>query len=154
MPRHAVKLLLLDPEDRLLLIHARDPESRTTCWYPVGGGVEAGESLQEAAAREAYEETGLTSLTSGQQVWRREHTYRYNGRVQDVLEEWLLCRVASFDPSPQRLSAYESESILGFRWWRAQELITSTEIIFPPKLGQLLLELLADGVPESPIAIR
>jgi 8-oxo-dGTP pyrophosphatase MutT (NUDIX family) len=53
--RLAVKLLLLDADDRLLLIHAKDPRAALECWYPVGGGVEPGESLHEAATREAYE---------------------------------------------------------------------------------------------------
>ena len=48
-----MKLLLLDEDDQLLLIHARDPQTQVECWYPVSGGVEPGETLQEAArARE------------------------------------------------------------------------------------------------------
>ncbi|MEU4294099.1 NUDIX hydrolase [Kribbella sp. NPDC026596] len=65
MARLAVKLLLLDEDDRLLLIHARDPRTQAECWYPVGGGVEPGETVQVAAAREAYEETGLVDLPLG-----------------------------------------------------------------------------------------
>ena len=57
-----VKLVLLDESDRMLLINAADPSSGELHWYPVGGGVEAGESLQEAACREAREEVGLLSL--------------------------------------------------------------------------------------------
>jgi 8-oxo-dGTP pyrophosphatase MutT (NUDIX family) len=59
VPRQTVQLLLVDPDERLLLLHARDPATGVSHWCPVGGGVEPGESLQEAAAREAWEETGL-----------------------------------------------------------------------------------------------
>ena len=65
MPRASVKLLLLDEQDRVLLVHAADPRTGLGSWYPVGGGVEAGESLDEAARREAYEETGLAGLPDG-----------------------------------------------------------------------------------------
>ena len=153
MARRAVKLLLLDEDDRLLLIHARDRHAGIDCWYPVGGGVEPGESLQEAAAREAYEETGLAPLPTGLPVWRREHTYRYDGQVVDVFEEWLLHAVEHFDPKPTQLTESESRSMLGFRWWQPQELSESGEIIYPPRLGRLLTKLLTEGAPRAPLDI-
>ncbi len=110
-----MKLLLLDEDDRLLLIHARDPRTQDVCWYPVGGGVEDGETLQEAAVREAFEETGLVDLPPGVPVWRRDHTYEYYGRVVDVHEEWLMHRIDRFEPAPAQLSEYEVGSILGFQ---------------------------------------
>lgn len=33
-------------------------------------------------------------------------------------EEWLLHPVSHFDPAPANLSDFETESVLGFRWWR------------------------------------
>lgn len=153
MVRLAVKLLLLDADDRLLLIHAKDQRAALECWYPVGGGVELGESLHEAATREAYEETGLTALPPGRHVWRRDHTYEYDGRVVPVHEEWLLHKVNHFEPVPAKLSHHETRSILGFRWWRSQELAESTDTIFPPQLGRLTMDLLTDGVPTTPIDI-
>jgi 8-oxo-dGTP pyrophosphatase MutT (NUDIX family) len=138
--RLAVKLILLDADDRVLLIHAKDPKSQSECWYPVGGAVEPGESLQSAAAREAHEETGLVDLPVGTPVWRRDHRYEFNGQAIDVHEEWLLHRVEHFSPAPAALSEYETRTILGFRWWTSQELLTTTETIFPPQLGQLLTE--------------
>lgn len=153
MPRLAVKLLLLDPEDRLLLIHSRDTVSRAECWYPVGGGVEPGESLQEAAQREAHEETGINSLPSGQHVWRRDHTYHYNGQTMAVREEWLLHRVARFQPAPTALTANESQTIIGFRWWNLSDLSATTATVFPPRLGDLTRELLAAGFSAVPTDI-
>jgi 8-oxo-dGTP pyrophosphatase MutT (NUDIX family) len=148
-----VKLLLLDEDDHLLLVHGKDPQTQAECWYPVGGGIAPGETLQEAAAREAYEETGLVDLPPGRPVWRRDHTYEFDGRAIDVHEEWLLHAVDRFDPVPGQLSEYEARSILGFRWWRAQELVEAIETIFPPRLGQLLMGLLAHGAPAEPVDI-
>ncbi|WP_433005069.1 NUDIX domain-containing protein [Kribbella sp. CA-294648] len=145
MARLAVKLLLVDEGDCLLLIRAADPRTRAECWYPVGGGVEVGETLQEAAAREAYEETGLVDLSPGRLVWQRDHTYEFGGRVVDVHEEWLLHAVERFDPRPTSLSEDEARSILGFRWWSVGELIEAPDTIFPPQLGHLLQRVLADG---------
>lgn len=153
MPRASVKLLLLDEQDRVLLVHAADPRTGLRSWYPVGGGVEAGESLDEAAGREAYEETGLAGLPDGAHVWIREHTYRFDGRTVDVHEDWLLHRVAHYDPAPAQLSDYETRTVLGFRWWSADDLRTTGDTVLPPTLGELLATLLRDGVPPAPIDI-
>ena len=153
MARLAVKLLLLDEEDRVLLIHAKDPRTHEQCWYPVGGGVEAGETLQQTASREAREETGLDVLPEGTPVWTRNHTYRFDGQVMDVHEEWLLHSVKYFEPAPTHLSDFESRSILGFRWWRVEDLIHTAETVYPPRLGHRLAALLRDGIPSVQIDI-
>ena len=148
-----MKLLLLDEDDRLLLIHAKDPQTQAECWYPVGGGIEPGETLQAAAAREAYEETGLVDLPPGRPVWQRDHTYQFDGRVIEVHEKWLLHTIERFDPAPAHLSEFEARTILGFRWWHVHELAEATETIFPPRLGHLLKDVLTDGVPTEPVDI-
>jgi 8-oxo-dGTP pyrophosphatase MutT (NUDIX family) len=119
----------------------------------VGGGVEVGETLQQAAAREANEEAGLVDLPPGSLVWQRDHTYQFDGRVIDVHEKWLMHTVERFDPTPASLSEYEARSIVGFRWWNVEELTEATETIFPPQLGHLMKKLLADGVPAEPLDI-
>ncbi|WP_083792975.1 NUDIX domain-containing protein [Kribbella flavida] len=122
--RLAVKLLLLDGEGCVLLIHGKDPRTGAECWYPVGGGVEPGETLQEAAAREAYEETGLAELAVGSPVWWRDHTYEFDGRAVEVHEEWLMHRV---DGSPRcRRSSVSTKRAASWgsggggrrSWWR------------------------------------
>ena len=153
MPRASVKLLLLDEHDRVLLVHASDPRTSRRSWYPVGGGVDAGESLDEAGRREAYEETGLAGLPDGVHVWSREHTYRFDGRTVDVHEDWLLHRVTHYDPVPARLSGYETRTVLGFGWWGTDELRTRGETVFPPALGELLATLLREGIPPVPVDI-
>lgn len=153
MPRQTVKLLLVDPEGRLLLVHGRDPATGARYWYPVGGSIEPGETLHEAAAREAWEETGLDRLPVGAHIWTRDLTYVHAGRTFTVHEDWLHHPVASFDPSPARLTDGESESILGFRWWTARELRATQDTVYPPDLGALLRALQEQGVPSAPIAI-
>jgi 8-oxo-dGTP pyrophosphatase MutT (NUDIX family) len=153
VPRRTVKLLLVDPDDRLLLVHGRDSADGAHHWYPVGGGIEDGESHHEAAAREAWEETGVEELPAGVTVWTRETRYDHAGRSYDVHETWLRHLVAPFEPAPAQLSDLERESIVGFRWWTADELRTTTDSVFPPDLGERFARLLVDGCPPEPIDI-
>ena len=153
MPRATVKLLLVDPDERVLLLRSTDPSTGEIQWYPVGGGIEDGESLVEAARREAHEETGLAEPFVGAHVWTRDHAYRYDGRTVEVHEDWLLVSVEHFDPAPTSLSAYEQRTLSGARWWRSDELVATAETVFPPDLGIRLMALLAEGSPATPLDI-
>jgi 8-oxo-dGTP diphosphatase len=63
----AAGVVIRDDDGRVLLVlRARDPERDR--WSVPGGRVEPGESLTEAAAREAYEETGLR-VAIGPELW-------------------------------------------------------------------------------------
>jgi 8-oxo-dGTP diphosphatase len=64
----AAGAVIRDDEGRVLLVlRARDPQRGR--WSVPGGRVEPGEDLPEAAAREAYEETGL-EVAVGPELWR------------------------------------------------------------------------------------
>jgi 8-oxo-dGTP pyrophosphatase MutT (NUDIX family) len=51
--------VVCEAEGQLLLVRLRDPVTGEEALYPPGGGVEAGETPEQAARREALEETGL-----------------------------------------------------------------------------------------------
>jgi ADP-ribose pyrophosphatase YjhB (NUDIX family) len=59
LPVVAVGVVLLDAQDRVLLVKRARPPSPGR-WTVPGGGVELGETLEQAALRELAEETGLS----------------------------------------------------------------------------------------------
>ena len=74
--RRASRLILLDEQRRVLLFRHAGTNGRTF-WAPPGGGVENGETFEQAAWREAYEELGLTSFTL-KRVWERTTDFVYH----------------------------------------------------------------------------
>jgi len=58
--RNTARVLPVDPEGRVLLLHGWDPVRRNDpFWFTIGGAAEAGETLRAAAVRELREEVGI-----------------------------------------------------------------------------------------------
>ena len=58
--RNTARVLPVNREGRVLLLHGWDPlEPADPFWFTIGGAVEAGETLAEAAVRELREEVGI-----------------------------------------------------------------------------------------------
>lgn len=59
--RQAARLVVLDAHHRILLFRHTDGHGREF-WATPGGGLEPGESFEDAACREAKEELGAESV--------------------------------------------------------------------------------------------
>jgi 8-oxo-dGTP diphosphatase len=149
--RSAVRAVILDPADRILLVRFTFPEA--SMWACPGGGIEDGESEDEAIVRELAEEAGLVGFTLGPVIWRREHHLPlFGGRWDGQVEQYYLVRTDAFEPMP-RFSEEElqKEYVTGIRWWEPGELATSTERFAPRRLPELVAALQRGEVPDPPI---
>ena len=150
--RLTARVLLLDPADRILLMKGRLPSDPAApgAWFTVGGGVEPGESLAEAARREIREETGFTDAEIGPVLWEGEQIHHdRKGRPVRVRESFMVARCAGGEPVRDGWQALEREFVDDIRWWTHAELAACAEPVFPIDLAERLSEILSpDSSPE------
>lgn len=151
--RTAARVLLLDPADRVLLVRFEDRQTGFAWWTTPGGGIQPGESPETAARREVGEETGLSGFSLGPCVWLREFEFTWRERRYRQREHIFAARVAEFQPTLAGFESYELDLLPEHRWWRADEIESSQEVFGPRRLGALLSELLATGLPARPVEI-
>jgi G:T/U-mismatch repair DNA glycosylase/ADP-ribose pyrophosphatase YjhB (NUDIX family) len=150
--RRAVRALLLDPAGRTLLVRFEWPEK--TVWAPPGGGIEPGETLEQAIRRELEEECGVREVELGPAIWTRDHWFADMAGWGGQSEHVYLVRTARFEPRPAWTKAeLAAEGIAGLRWWTPDELEASGETFAPRRLPALVRELLEHGPPAQPLDV-
>ncbi|MGZ8736249.1 MAG: NUDIX hydrolase [Nocardioides sp.] len=98
--RPAVRVLLVDPEDRVLMVRWAFPDGAGVWGLPGAGGIDPGESHAEAVSRELLEEVGLALPPDrhGPCVAHRVHVFDIGGGYDGQVEWFYLARVDAFEP--------------------------------------------------------
>ena len=146
--RAAVRGLVLDRDDRVLLVQFRDPVGQEW-WAAPGGGADDGESPEDTLRRELVEEAGLRDFSVGPELWTREHVFAWMGRILRQRERIFLVRVDQHQPAPTADLA--AEWVAGLRWWTLAELESTDAELAPKRLPELVRALLRDGPPPEPV---
>jgi len=92
-PVLAVGALIENESGELLLVRrAREPGKGK--WGLPGGFVDAGESAEQATAREVHEEVGIT-IEEFDYMFSGPNLYNYRGIVSPVVDLFFLCRLSA-----------------------------------------------------------
>lgn len=141
--RATARVVLLDPDNRVLLINERDPESsgELTYWLTPGGGIDPGESAREAASRELSEEVGLDLRPEALRgpIARRTVVHAYSDKIMIQPETFFVAQVAPFDVTPNGLTPEERRVLVGYHWWTATDLRQSDDMVWPAGLVNLII---------------
>jgi ADP-ribosylglycohydrolase/8-oxo-dGTP pyrophosphatase MutT (NUDIX family) len=158
--RDSARVLVIDRAGRLLLLKYRAPANAAfddEVWLTPGGGLEDGETLVIAAARELSEETGIAVPPDelGNVVATRTGTWCVpDGTVAfRGANHYFMVRTDVTELDLSGHTPWERDLILDHRWWTADELRTTTEWIDTPRLADLLERLLDGDVPSKPVVL-
>jgi 8-oxo-dGTP diphosphatase len=133
--RLASRLLILAPTRRALMLHI-SPTFREPFWVTPGGGLDDGESFEDAARRELFEEVGRGDLQIGPCVSERD--------VEFMWEEWFVRQhertflVIASEEFEAVVLHPDEEPIVGSAWFSAEELRSSPEAVYPEGVADLV----------------
>ena len=140
--RVAARVVLLDEQHRVLLVEGHDPARPEEGWYwfTVGGGVDEGETPEEAAIRETREETGLELVAEQLGPVVREDVIEFSFEHTTLRQRqvFFLVRVAQFQPDRSRWMDLEVRAQRGMRWWSLDELRRTDSVVYPVDLADLV----------------
>jgi TDG/mug DNA glycosylase family protein len=139
--RPAVRALVVDADDRVLLVQFENDATGDRWWATPGGGVEQGEDEHVALRRELQEEIGLDEFELGPLVWDAARTFAFQKTLYLQRNRIYLVRVHQHHPAATVDMA--AEGVVETRWWTVDELEATTERLTPPELYGQLRTLLA-----------
>ncbi len=152
LKREAARGVVVTPHGELLLMRLCLP--RLELWITPGGGIDPGETPEAALRRELLEETALDTDVIGPHLWSRTVRFVVGGAAFEQRESFYLIQTRRYEPRFMGMPGdKEREWLREFRWWRAEEIVTSSEIFAPRQLGELLSDLLHHGVPATPLEL-
>lgn len=147
--REAARVLLVDGAGRLLLFRGCDPAHPDDgqWWFTPGGGTDPGESTEQTARRELWEETGLRPAELVGPVAERTTEFDFDGLRYRQHEHYFVVRLEGTDVevAPAAHTELETRAVLGWRWWTGADLLGTDEVVHPDWLASWLHAELSDA---------
>jgi ADP-ribose pyrophosphatase YjhB (NUDIX family) len=138
--------VLLDPQDRILLMRYDNAPPAGRHWSTPGGGLNPGESYPEGARRELAEETGWTDITLLGELVRQTRILTHGQHRVRQEERLYLARTCQPARGIRGVEAmHVCDGIAAWHWWSLAELDATDEVIWPENLADLARRALRDG---------
>lgn len=137
------RIVLMDPTGAALLFMTTAPDSSGFArWITPGGGVDPGETHQEAAKRELLEETGAQFDVPNTPVWIYDFPVAWDRATHDRGHaEYFFVPTERFDPSNEFWTDDEHIDVTAWGWFSAEDLEHCGQPYEPEYLPELLRSL-------------
>ncbi|UGQ29780.1 NUDIX hydrolase [Acinetobacter calcoaceticus] len=146
--RKSSRLLVINEKHQILLFqftHTNDALAGQSYWATVGGGLEEGETFEQAACRELYEELGVVRQNVGTHVATRNFEMMLpSAEVVISHERLFIVFIKNEEVNTANWSEHEKLVISKSRWWTFDELSQTEEIVYPNNIPNILVDSLPD----------
>mgnify|MGYP002620094336 CR=1 FL=1 len=152
--RNSARAVMVNERGEMLLL--KFIFGSKTWWVTPGGGLEEGESFEEALKREVFEETGVKLDQIGPWVWTKEIVLEIEERTVLSHERYYLVRVAGQELELGNMTELEKDTLLDIKWWSAAEIrqVAGREPFSISRLDELLTAINEGKIPERPVKIE
>jgi len=153
--RHASRAVLVSPENRLLMLCCIDPtrEGAKPFWITPGGGLQEGETHEQALRRELAEEVGMDDAAIGPWIWHRMHRFEWMGQGIEQHERFYWVQAHDESVCHLRREPDELMALTDHRWLTADGLRGLTDAIAPSRLAMFFSSLLEQGPPSESVDV-
>lgn len=135
--RRSSRIIVLDPDRRALMFRFDIP-GRDPFWVTAGGECETGESHEDAARRELFEETGIRA-DPGRQIARTTPEFvTPEGEPVQADERYFIVQVGAAQIDISGHTALEQRVMTQHRWFSIDELENWHETVFPDNLAKMI----------------
>lgn len=158
-----VRILLINNNHELLMMRVVDPSTtrldrkpRPAFWCTIGGKIEQGETLEQAAYRELFEETGLhaSDVELGPIVWYGVHQMIISGVHMELDEKFIIMHLKSNKELNQdNFTQTEKNVVTNLQWLDLNAILSHHEPIFPAIFKTHLADVVAGRYPKQPLRV-
>jgi 8-oxo-dGTP pyrophosphatase MutT (NUDIX family) len=152
--RHGARCIVIDEHDCVLFTGRNATADRPARWFLPGGGIDPGETMAVAAARELFEETGLR-LRPGDLTGpvARQHYRAVRAQGPFTQENhFFTVRVEHFEPRVSGGDMYEQD--FEFTWIGPDAFAITDGFDHPiDPLLDLIKRLIGGDVPDEPLLL-
>ncbi len=151
--RTGARVIVRDRDGLVLLFCGLDPYApEVTYWFTPGGGLDPGETFEEAAARELREETGFELGRLSDVVRFDEVEFTFEGVTYRQRQRFYAVELPISGPAVEiDLAGWtddERRSVTRYRWWSLAELEATTDSVHPTDLAALVRSIVGWGSAE------